>query len=93
MIIVLETDTVIFGPQNLSFGRPGACTLAPWGTMARSRGAWEHKNKDLGVQAWIFIDFGWISGPHFESLSGYLGPTFVFLFVLGAFRTPWKQLF
>jgi hypothetical protein len=26
----------------------------------------------LGVQAWIFIDFGWISGPHFESFSGTL---------------------
>ena len=70
--VILETDTVTFGAQNLSFGRPGASTFAPWGTMGRSRGTWEHKKGDLGVQAWIFIDFGWISGPHFESFSGSL---------------------
>ena len=41
--MILETDTVTFG--------------APLGTMGRSRGTWEHKKGDLGVQAWIFIDF------------------------------------
>ena len=71
--MILETDMVTFGAQNLSFGMPGASTLAPWGTMGRSRGTWEHKKGDLGVQAWIFIDFEWISGPHFASFSGTLG--------------------
>ena len=56
--VILETETVSFGAQNLSFGRPGASTLAPWGTMGRSRDTWEHKKGDIGVQAWIFIDFG-----------------------------------
>ena len=68
--VILETDTVTFGTQNLSFGRRGASTLAPWGTMGRSRDTWEHKKGDLGVQAWIFIDFGTISGPHFGSYDG-----------------------
>ena len=63
---------VTFGTQNLSFGMPGASTLALWGTMGRSRGTWEQKKGDLGVQAWIFIDFEWISGLHFENFSGTL---------------------
>ena len=70
IIVILERDTVSFGAQDLSFGRPGASTLAPWGTMGRSRGTWEHKKGHFGVHAWIFIDFGWILGPHFESFSG-----------------------
>ena len=47
-------------------------TLAPWGTMGRSRDSWEDTKGHLGVQTWIFIDFWWISGPHFESFSGTL---------------------
>ena len=70
--LILETDIVTFGAQNHSFGMPGASTLAPWGTMARSRGTWGLKKEDLGVQAQIFIDFGLISGPHFASFSGPL---------------------
>ena len=42
-----------FGAQNLSFGMPGASTLAPWGTMERSRGTWGFKKGDLGAQAWM----------------------------------------
>ena len=38
-------------------------------TMRRSRGTWEHKKGGLGVQALIFIDFGWMLGPHFDSFS------------------------
>ena len=67
--LIWETDIVIFGIQNQSFGMPGASTLAPWGTMGRSRGTWGLKKEDLGVQAWIFNDFGLISGPHFGSFS------------------------
>ena len=57
---------------SLSFGKPGASTLAPWGTMGAIQGDLGIHEGHLGVQAWIFIDFGWISGPHFESFSGTL---------------------
>ena len=60
IIVIMERDTVIFGAQNLSFGRPGASTLAPWGTMGRSRGTWEYTTGHLGVQAWNLIDLGLI---------------------------------
>ena len=69
IIVFLETDAVVFGAENLTFGRPVVSTFAPWVTMGRSRGTWEHKKGGLGVQALIFIDFGWILGPHFESFS------------------------
>ena len=80
--LILETDIGTFGAQNQSFGMPGASTLAPWGTMGRSRGTWEHKKGDLGVQAWIFIDFGLISGFHFESFSGPLDQNRCVFFML-----------
>jgi hypothetical protein len=70
--LILETDIVTSGAQNQSFGMPGASTLAPWGTMGRSRGTWGPKKGDDGVQACVFIDFGLISGPHFDSFSGPL---------------------
>ena len=54
-------DTVTFGARNLSFGRPGASTLAPWGTVGRSRYTWEHKKGDRSI-----------SGPHFGSFLGTL---------------------
>ena len=76
--LILETDIVTFGAQNQSFGMPGASTLAPWGTMGRSRGTWGFRKGDFGVQAWIFIDFGLISGPHFESFSVTLDKQRVF---------------
>ena len=76
--LILVTDIVIFGAQNQSFGMPGASTLAPWGTMGRSRGTWGLKKGDLGVQAWIFIDFELISGSHFESFSGPLDQNTLF---------------
>ena len=34
------------------------------------------------MQAWIFIDFERISGAHFESFFGHLGPKYVFVFML-----------
>ena len=76
--VILETDTIIFGTQNLPFGRPGASTLAPWGIMERSRGTWGLKKGNLGAQAWLFIDFGLISGPHFESFSDSLDENMCF---------------
>ena len=42
--------------------------MAPWGTIARPRGTWEHKKGDLEVQAWFSVNFGWISGPLFKSV-------------------------
>ena len=33
MIVNSEMDSVIFGAQNLSLGRPGASIFAPWGTI------------------------------------------------------------
>ena len=53
IVVYLEKDTVTFGAQNLSFGRPGASSLAPWGTMGRSRGTWEDTKGHLGVQTWM----------------------------------------
>ena len=72
--LILETDIVIFGAQNQSFGMPGASTLASWGAMGRSRGTWGLKKGDLGVQAWIFI-----SGPYFDSFSGPLDQNWCFV--------------
>ena len=53
---------------HVSFGMPVAPTLAPWGTIERCRGTLVHKMGDVGIQAWISVDFGWVSGPHFERL-------------------------
>ena len=58
---VFNTDAVTFGAQNLLFGMLGA----QFGTLG------DHVAIQ-GVQTWIFIDFWWISGPHFESFSGTL---------------------
>jgi hypothetical protein len=63
MIVILEKNLVTFGAQTCHFASLVPPTLASWGTMGRSRGTWEHEKGDLGVQAWIFIDFGWISEP------------------------------
>ena len=34
-VVTLDKDLVILGVQNLSFARPGASTLAPWGPFWR----------------------------------------------------------
>ena len=44
----------------------------PGTILERSWDIGGHKEGACGVQAWIFIDFGWISGPHFDSFSGTL---------------------
>lgn len=54
-------DVVTCGARNLSFGNPVAFTLAPWGTIARSRGLWDQEKGDRRAQAWIHrfgVDFG-----------------------------------
>ena len=68
--VILGTDVVSFGPENVSFGTLVASALATWGTIERSQGTSEHKKGDLGVLTWIFIDLGSISGSNFESSVG-----------------------
>ena len=47
----------------------------------RSRGNLEHKKGDGRIQAWISVDFGWISGPHsrYESCWANFGTKYVLL--------------
>ena len=60
-------DVVSLDAQKISFGMLVASTLAPCGITERSRLTWDHKNEDLGVQACISVDVGWIWGLHVES--------------------------
>ena len=64
---------------NMSFGMLAASTLPPWGTIERSRGTSDHKSRDLGVQAWISADFGWIARSHFQRVLTTFGTDKVFL--------------
>ena len=77
---------------KLSFGEPGASTLASWGTLGRS---WDiYKKEQLEVQPWSFIDFLLGLGTFFWKLSGYLAlgkvyfvmlvSTFLFLLTFGS---------
>ena len=72
MCYILEMDRVTFGAKPVIW-QPGASTLAHWGTMWRSRSAWEDTKGHLEVQTSIFTDLGLISGPHFGIFSGTLG--------------------
>ena len=44
--------------ENVLLGMLFAFTLAPWGTIERSRGPSAHKKGDVGVQAWILSILG-----------------------------------
>ena len=61
----------------LSLGRSGASILVPWGAILapweHPGGPWEQQARHLGVRNRIFIDFGEISGPPFESFSDTAG--------------------
>ncbi len=60
--------SMIWGADFASlFGMLVAPTLAPRVTIEGSRGTWEHKKGDVGVQVWISVDHGCISRPHFDS--------------------------
>ena len=63
--------------QKMSFGRPGASILAPWGTIlapwGHLGGPWEQQDGHGGVQNQICIDFGSILGPYFERDFGTEG--------------------
>ena len=59
--VIWGAGDVSFGVQNVSFGILVASTLAPCGIIERSRGTWDHKKGDLGVQ--ISGDLGSPSFP------------------------------
>ena len=59
-------DVVKFGAQNVSFSMLVASNLAPWGPSSDAGGLGSTRKETLGVQAWISIDFGRISGPPFR---------------------------
>ena len=67
-MVIVGADVVSFGAPTLQFGMIVASTLVSVGSIERPRGIAEHKKGDLGVQAWISVDFTWISGPRFESV-------------------------
>ena len=58
----VDADSVQFGVQN---GMLVAPNLAPWGPSSDAGGLGSTRKETLGVQAWISIDFGRISGPPF----------------------------
>ena len=62
----LHVTVFCFCNQIILFGRPVASILARWGTIGRSRDAWDHKEGDLRIQARISIDLGLASRPYFE---------------------------
>ena len=76
--MILDTDPVTFGTQNLSFGRPGAPLWHPGGPWGDPGDTWEHKKGDLAIPTCIFMDFRLISGPHFESFSDTVGKNMCF---------------
>ena len=49
---------VEFGTENMSFSMLVASKLAPWGPSSDAGGLGSTRKETLGVQAWIFIDFG-----------------------------------
>ena len=61
----MGADSVKVGAQNVSFGMLVAPNLAPWGPSSDAGGLGSTRKETLGVQAWISIDFGRISGPPF----------------------------
>ena len=76
-------DVASFGSQNVPFAMPVASPLAPWGTIERSRGTWEHKKGDLGMDG---SDFVWISGPHSEICHKFWSNIRVFFLIVSGSR-------
>ena len=89
--VSLHTHFVSSGVQNISSGMPVA-----FGTSEGVR----------GVQAWISVDFGWISGSHYTiwtileqhmccfleraAAHGSLCPGGVCAFTVGGFTKSWR---
>ena len=61
----MGADSVEIGAQNMLFGMLVAPNLAPWGPSSDAGGLGSTRKETLGVQAWISIDLGEISGPPF----------------------------
>ena len=59
-------DVEKFGAQNVSLVMLVASNLAPWGPSSDAGGLGGTQKETLGVQAWISIDLGRISGPPFR---------------------------
>ena len=68
LTLISGADFAVFEVQNVSSGMLVVSTLAPMGTIERSRSTWEHEHEkgDLGVQARMSKGFAWTSRPHFE---------------------------
>ena len=79
------TDIAYLWYPNLSYGQPGASTLASWGTLGRSRGMWEHNTRHFGVQAVTWLDLGQIDGSHFQSFPDTLDKQMCFFHVFSMF--------
>ena len=70
--VILDVDIASLGVQNLSFGRPGASTLATRGAFWQLRdtlgtGA---AGRRRGLRSQIFNDLGMIWGHHIDSFMG-----------------------
>ena len=72
-------DVVKFGAQSVSFGMLVAPNLAPWGPSRDAGGLGSTRKEIFGVQAWISIDFGRISGSPFACFWHILAQQLCFL--------------
>ena len=67
IVVTLDMDIAILGVRNLSFGRPGASTLAPWGAFLQLGDTLEdngsNRKDTWGVRNHIFHDSEMISEP------------------------------
>ena len=72
-------DVVKFDAQNVLFSMLVASNLAPGGPSSDAGGLGSTRKETLGVQAWISIDFGRISGPPFGRFWPTLAQQLCFL--------------
>ena len=70
-------DRVALGAQSCHLGGLEGPFWHPGVPFGRSRGTRGYPTGHLGVQIWIFIDFGWILGPSWDPLWGHLGDFFI----------------
>ena len=60
-------------PKTMTFGMLVASNLAPWGTIERIWGTWEHEKGDLGVPGLDFCRFGDFGTAIWEFLANDFG--------------------
>ena len=72
-------DVVKFDAQNVLFSMLVASNLAPGGPSSDAGGLGSTRKETLGIQAWISIDCGRISGPPFGRFWQTLHKNCVFL--------------